>query len=169
LPRLPNKSDRGAGVITLVETKNGEGRTIPIRGPLVAVVERAWKARAVDGRISEWVFHDDCRRVGWFWRRWHAARMAAGYPEKLFHDLRRTAIRDMVRAGVPEKVAMSLSGHKTRTVFDRYNIANECDREQAQAVTAEYRAAAGAGNVVHGHFTDTEGRNRQKGEQTLRL
>ena len=64
---------------------------------------------------------------------------------------------------------MSLSGHKTRTVFDRYNITNERDREQALAVTAEYRAAAGAGNVVQGHFTDTEGRNRPRGEQTLRL
>jgi integrase len=91
----------------------------------VAVIERASKARAMDGRISKWVFHDDCRRVGWFWRRWQTATTAAGYPEKLFHDLRRTAIRDMARAGVPEKVAMSLSGHKTRTVFDRYNISNE--------------------------------------------
>lgn len=122
----------------------------------------------VDGRLSEWVFHEDCRRLGWFWRRWHAATTAAGYPGKLFHDLRRTAIRDMVRAGVPEKVAMSLSGHKTRTVFDRSNITNERDREQALAVTAEYRAVAGGGNVVHGQFTDTDARNRSKGQRNQR-
>lgn len=120
-------------------TKNGEGRTLPFAGlpELVELLEaRRAATTAVEkakGTIVPWVFHRNGRPVKSFRKAWATACTMAGCPGRIPHDLRRTAARNLVRRGVPQSVAMEITGHKTPSVFQRYNITDERDKAAALA------------------------------------
>jgi integrase len=127
-------------------TKNGEGRVFPLTDDLRTLLEgqHAEHLRLKQaGQIVPWVFmrlvaagrggKKAPRRILSFNKAWTAATIAAGCPGRIPHDLRRTAVRNMVRRGVPERVAMKLTGHKTRSVFERYNIVSDGDLRTAAA------------------------------------
>jgi len=128
--------DRAAQEVRIYDSKNGDGRTIPLDGQLLALIEKRWGDRQfLDWRgeagVSAFVFHRQGRRIGNFRGVWTRAAARANVPGKLFHDLRRTAVRDMIRAGVPQAVAQTISGHRTAAVFSRYNISSAEDKIDA--------------------------------------
>jgi integrase len=128
-------------------TKNREGRLAYLSPALLDVLraqEAATRALERDkGIIIPWVFHRRGKRILRFLASWQTACKMAGVPGMFFHDLRRTAVRNMVRAGVPERVAMQVSGHKTRSVFERYNIVSEGDLQEAARRISAYHGVNG--------------------------
>ena len=130
-----NQVDRKNGIVTLDRgtTKNGEGRTVYLDEELQKVFHDQWDRRKKLANLLPYVFlnKDGTDKIKDFRGAWNRACRDAEIGKKLFHDLRRTAVRNMVRAGIPERVAMMVSGHKTRSVFERYNIVNDTDLREA--------------------------------------
>lgn len=128
------------------ETKSGKGRQFPITPELRRVFERQERwARKLWGEIDPdgpLFFHYDGPKQGRairnYYKAWRKATKTAGLEHIKFHDLRRSCIRNLVRAGVPETVAMRLSGHETRSVFDRYDIVSEDDLLRAGDMLSKY-------------------------------
>jgi integrase len=151
------------------ETKNREGRQFPLIPELRAVLEgqrgRVDAIQKETGRIVPWIFaREDGAPIGDFKKAWATACVKAGFfhvepvgeakdgeppktrkvPTKLVHDFRRSAVRNLIRAGIPETTAMEMTGHKTRAVFKRYAIVDEGMLKEAGAKLAAAAALAGS-------------------------
>ena len=149
------------GIVSLKagETKNNQARTVYLDQETKAMLEQQKKKRKESEKIVPYVFSnsDGTGKINNHRKAWSTAcrKLGIGYgyslsrkyvqqweeklpPGPIFHDLRRTAVRNMIRAGVPERVAMMVSGHKTRSVFDRYNIVNDSDLKMATELQEKY-------------------------------
>ena len=135
--------DRKTREVRLATSKSGHPRTLPLVGELAELVERRWQARqhaTPDGpALSRHVFHDGGRPVGDFRKAWRSACEASGAGWLRFHDLRRSGVRNLIRAGVPQSVAMSISGHRTISTFLRYDIASDRDKRDALRAVQEHQ------------------------------
>jgi integrase len=137
--------DLEAGKITLDpgSTKNGEGRAFYLPAEALAALT-AWDEKTRDlvrerGIIVRYVFHRHGEPVHEFpYDLWHDAVAKAGIAgRRIVHDFRRTAARSYRRSGVSEGVVMKILGHKTRSMFERYNIKSEDDRREAAIVVGK--------------------------------
>lgn len=152
--------------------KNRNPRCVVLAGELKGILERRQQERLVDGVLTSLVFHRKGEPIGEFKRSWSTACVAAGlgamtcpkcgepgkegqltrclrckkqrtYTGRIFHDFRRTAARNLVRAGVSERTCMEILGHRTRSMFDRYNITSEKDLAEAMERLEKFHQATG--------------------------
>lgn len=128
--------DKATGTLRLEPqtTKNDEGREAVMPPDLLTLIHRC----ATGKKPDDLLFTRDRqqRTVKDFRGAWDGARRDAGLPDLLFHDLRRSAVRNMIRRGIPQHIAMKISGHKTDSVFRRYAIVAQSDLQEAAAKMA---------------------------------
>ncbi len=146
--------DLDAGTLRLDPgtTKNKEGRVVYLPPEALAAL-KAWDGKTValereHGIIVRHVFHNDGRAIRHYYHAWRSACDRAGVTGRMLHDFRRTAARNYIRAGVSERVAMDLLGHKTRAIFDRYNITSEQDLREAAARVASASVGPALGQTA---------------------
>lgn len=154
-----SRVDRTARVIRLEvgTTKNKDGREFHYGEltDIVTMVEARWAARAAlvkAGQIVPYVFHRKGKPIRSFRKAWMAACKAAGCPGRLVHDFRRTAVRNLERAGVSRSVATQVTGHKTESVYRRYAIVSSGDLADA---SRKLQAMTGTITGTIGHSGET--------------
>ena len=154
--------DLSAGTIRLEAgtTKNGEARVVK----MTREVSTLLTACVIGKKPDDFVFtRENGKPVEGFRKIWASVCKRAGVPDLLFHDLRRSGVRNLRRLGVQESVAMRISGHKTRSVFERYNIVDEADlADAASRLDAKQNAAAVELNQGFGHDLGTIAANCTK-------
>jgi integrase len=130
------------------ETKNGEGRTVSLTEECRQLVTELRKGKQPEDFL---ITRGNGEPVRDFRETWDALVKTAGVPGLLFHDLRRSAVRNMIRRGVPQKTARQISGHKTDTIFSRYNITSDADiADAARKIEAGVKAAVSGS--IHSSF-----------------
>lgn len=160
-----NQVDLNKGIVRLEvgETKNAEGRTVYLDDELTQIFKQQYNGRKKQKKLIPYVFlneqSDDkikdfrgtwnkaCRKAGLGYGYKQSTKYVEKWKDKLpsgpiSHDFRRTAVRNMIRAGIPERVAMMILGHKTRKVFDRYNIVSDSDLQMAAKLQEKYLKSA---------------------------
>jgi integrase len=149
--------DFDAGVVRLEPgvTKNREGREFPFAAfPALGQLLRAQRdhtstVEKARGCIIPYIFHRNGRRIRSYVAAWRAACECAGVGGRLVHDLRRTAVRNLERAGVSRSVAMQLTGHKTEAVYRRYAITSRVDLSEGVAkLSAQHEAQSSTRSVI---------------------
>jgi integrase len=139
LPLTADRVDLRAGIVRLDPgtTKNNEGRSFYVTAEPRDVLQAqlaSIEALKEQGTICPYVFHrPDGTRIKDFRKTWANACEKAGYPAKLFHDFRRSAVRTLERSGVPRSTAMAMVGHKTESIYRRYAIVDEQMHREAAA------------------------------------
>jgi integrase len=166
-----NDIEEGVIRLRAANSKNREARQVVIDGEITEIIKRRRAMRVVENSggtmLCEYIFHRDGAPIREFRKSWARAAVAAQvgtmvcpkcknagdaltcprckletkYRGRIFHDLRRSGVRDMIRSGVPQSVAMKISGHKTASMFRRYDIASEADLRQAMVSVQKYREA----------------------------
>ena len=133
----PDGDDVVAASIRLprANVKNKKPHTIPARGRLLDIVKRRWRLR-----VGDFVFHRSGKRIHDIRHAWKKAREAAGLPGVRFHDLKRSAARNMRRAGKSEHVICKAAGWATASMFKRYDIVDEADLVELFDDTAAFVA-----------------------------
>jgi len=145
--------DFGAATVRLEPgtTKNRAGRMFPFTPELRALLEAqrtvTAETRAKTEQIIPHVFHRDGAPIKSFRRAWLSACATAGVPGRIFHDFRRTAVRNLERAGVPRSVAMQMVGHKTEAIYRRYAIVSDADLRAAADKLAAIETETRTGTV----------------------
>lgn len=136
----PGQSVAGTVRLYPSQTKTKEGRVLALTAELRALLlkraaarDRLKKAGQIEPRVFFRMVADERggvkkpKPIKRFNKAWANATTTAGCPGRIPHDLRRTAVRNFVRTGIPERIAMKMTGHKTRSVFERYNIVSDGD------------------------------------------
>jgi integrase len=153
-----------------VDSKNTDAREIPLEGDVAEIIKRARSRRRLDCQLvffyvtwSRKLKRENVRPIGDIRKSWDKARKAVGLgpsaPDArdglIKHDLRRSAVRDLIESEVPDKVAMEITGHKTRAIFDRYHIVRSKEKKRGLITVKAYRAAqiaaAGAQSGAQSH------------------